>query len=126
MPINLFPCRVAVQDGAVRVEGDGFAFESEVLARAIPAQYVGRSVVLGIRSENVALLEAGAPNGLRARVEILEQLGSDLYVYGRLGPRGVLVRAAPTAPIRQGDELSLAFPEDRIRFFDADSGALIA
>ncbi len=125
MPINLFPCRVTARDGAVRVEGDGFAFESKTLARRIPVRYAGRFVLLGIRAENVTLAEADAPHGLRARVEILEQLGSDLYVYGRLGARTVLVRAAPTAPIRQGDDLALTFPEDRVRFFDAESGELI-
>lgn len=126
VPINLFPCRIVPRDGAVRVEGDGFAFESQVLARVIPPRYLGRSVVLGIRSENVLLMEPSASNALRARVEILEQLGSDLYVYGRLGERPVLIRAAPTAPIRQGDELALTFPEDRIRFFDVESRALIS
>ncbi len=126
MPMNFFEATVVLHNGTIRLEANGFAFHSKVLKKVIPSDYAGKQVSLGIRSENVVVAEPGTEGALLAHVEILEQLGSDLYIYARLGADNVLVRAAPDLPIREGDHVFLRFIDERFRVFDRESGGLIS
>ena len=136
MPINLFGARrrTCADTGQPFVAADAFAFHSPDLA-ALLNGHAGSGgeggtagpLLLGIRSENVAVVDRSEREGeVVARVEIVEQLGSDLYVYCRAGDATILARAAPTAPIRPGDEVGLRFDVSRFRIFDRDTGDLLA
>ena len=48
-------------------------------ARAAPAGAAGREVILGFRPESLEL----STDGLEARVDVVEELGADAYVFCR-------------------------------------------
>ena len=77
----------------------------------------GPSVTLGIRPENVAV----SSDGLALTVELVEPLGSETLVHGRL-PDGtaLLVKQAGALPV--GDTLHIGFPAADIHVFDAATG----
>ncbi len=79
--------------------------------------------VLGIRPEHVAVVP-DAP--LRGRVERRESIGADAYLHVRT-PRGLVVARVPAAQtVAVGDEVALALPPERVRYFDAESGSSIS
>jgi multiple sugar transport system ATP-binding protein len=80
------------------------------------------SVVLGIRPEDLEV----AADGLRVEVDVVEELGSDAYVYGRArqGDQDVPITARVDArrPARKGDVLHVRPQPGRVHVFDAASG----
>jgi multiple sugar transport system ATP-binding protein len=89
----------------------------------VPAGQDGRqAIVLGLRPES---LELGA-DGLSARVEVVEEVGADAYVFcvGEVGGRTTKLVArteAQRAPER-GDRVTLRPKGEEAHFFDPESG----
>ncbi|MBP2315936.1 sn-glycerol-3-phosphate import ATP-binding protein UgpC [Azospirillum soli] len=80
----------------------------------------GREVKLGIRPEHVAVSADGA---LSVTVDLVEALGADTVVYGRL-PNGeaLLVRMAGLPVCREGETLRLDAPPPALHLFDGATG----
>ncbi len=77
----------------------------------------GRKLAIGIRPEHV-LQE---PGGLAFEVDLLEPLGSETVVIGRLPDQSVFsVKLAGGGPV--GDSLAVAIPATAIHVFDAGTG----
>jgi multiple sugar transport system ATP-binding protein len=82
-----------LEDGKLRTSLGDFTL-SDRLRREVEAQGTGRQVIVGVRPENfedAALVPAGnRPNGItfHATIDVLESLGSDVYVYFTRGREG--------------------------------------
>jgi multiple sugar transport system ATP-binding protein len=79
-------------------------------------------VVLGLRPESLEL----APGGIDARVEMVEEIGADAYVFCAADHEGEPVRLvarteARSAPEREA-KVSLCLRGEDAHFFDADTG----
>ena len=111
-PMNLLAGRVGA-DGASFVGGAG----TIPLPQAVP-QLAGRAAILGLRPEQLR------PGGERLRivVEMVEALGADHLIHGRLGSENVVVRAGPDLFAAPESELGLDFPAEAMHWFDAESG----
>jgi len=93
----------------------------------LPAVAAGRDVILGFRPESLEL----ATEGFRARVEAIEELGADSYVFCRtqLGEEEetTLVARVETRRVPQrGDLVALRPVEEDVHVFDAESGARLS
>jgi multiple sugar transport system ATP-binding protein len=87
------------------------------------ADRIGRSVLLGIRAENIDLVEGGPSNGLlRGRSLVVEPLGSHNLV--TIDVAGQLVKATtrPDVTIARDAEVGLRLDWSRVRWLDPDSG----
>ena len=72
---------------------------------------------LGVRPEDMTVSDGGE---LSATVEVVEQLGGETIVYGRLADGQALVaKLAGQAGIRTGDRLSFTLAHERLQIFDA-------
>jgi multiple sugar transport system ATP-binding protein len=87
-----------------------------------------KSVILGFRPEDTVL---GATGGsLPIVVDVVESLGSDAYVYGRVqlaggGEEQVVVRGDGRMPPKIGDTITPAITEEHMHVFAPDSGERI-
>jgi ABC-type sugar transport system ATPase subunit len=98
---------------AVRVpvpahEGEGFTGLAE-----------GRRVVLGIRPHDVR--PHGEDGTLHMEVELVETLGPDAHVHGRVAGHALVVCLPGSRPVARGQTLPLAVTE--LHLFDDESGA---
>ncbi|WP_262123238.1 ABC transporter ATP-binding protein [Anaerococcus sp. Marseille-Q5996] len=75
---------------------------------------------LGIRPENIKLVESDTENSLRVKVKYLENLGSITAYYFDLADATACL-TSENHSIREGDEINIAFPEKSINLFDYDS-----
>jgi ABC-type sugar transport system ATPase subunit len=75
----------------------------------------GRSVNVGLRPEQLFVDPAGP---LKMRVEVIEPLGSDTLVYGKIGGERLLVRIDPSTAVKVDDFLPLAISPDHLHLFD--------
>ncbi|SMH54439.1 sn-glycerol-3-phosphate import ATP-binding protein UgpC [Azospirillum agricola] len=118
-----------VLDGRIDAEGVGIAMPGGArLPLAAPrVADAGRAVKLGIRPEHLALAAADAPGASSILVELVEALGADTVVYGRL-PDGesLVVRMAGLPACREGDRLTVAPQPGALHLFDAAGGRRLA
>ena len=95
------------------------------LAVSLPSSEQGRPVVVGIRPENLRLTEASVrENRLSVAVEMIEALGADTVVHGRIegGSDVVLARLAGSVDVRLGEVLPLVVESGDLLFFDPETG----
>ncbi|WP_067695051.1 ABC transporter ATP-binding protein [Nocardia jejuensis] len=114
--MNLFT--LPVQDGAVTLGGFRLALPRSVAGTA------GASVVVGIRPEHFELTGDGA--GVGMEVDVVEELGSDAYIYGRTLGDGfgetIVARADWRNPPTKGARLTLNSDPEHTYFFDPADG----
>jgi len=141
-----------LEDGMLRTSLGDFRL-SDRLRREVESSGSGRSVIVGLRPENfedAALVSADArPNGItfRTSIDVLESLGSDVYVYfthgreqgvtaaeldelardsGRADTGGsgdtVVARLDAATRIREGQEAELWVNGRAMHIFDPASG----
>ena len=98
----------------------GVAIGDLVLAADGPAGEPGRPVTVGLRPEHLELAGGGP---IPLKTELLERLGADTIVHGRLGDGTALVARAPGAlALRLGETIRLAIAPGHIHLFDTESG----
>ncbi|HWG85284.1 MAG TPA: sn-glycerol-3-phosphate import ATP-binding protein UgpC [Deinococcales bacterium] len=80
----------------------------------------GLPVTLGVRPENLELRQGGS----RLVADMVEPLGADTLVHGRLVSGGavVTVRLPGSIMVREGDTLELGVPPERLHLFDHQTG----
>ncbi len=112
--MNIVPCTTG--DGQYHIAGHGSGpFGAD---RERPA------VKLGIRPEHISLTEPGE-GIVNGRIEVVEYLGADTFVYVDCGDVGqIIVRTDDVADGMRGRPTGLAFDPAHLHFFDADDMAV--
>jgi multiple sugar transport system ATP-binding protein len=102
------------------------------IPRALKSAAGSGRVTVGLRPEALELVGAG--KGLPAVVNIVEELGSEAYIYAQLAHRAtqsvtvandIIARVDPGNPPRIGEKVNLHIKEGAMLLFDAESGARI-
>lgn len=124
-PMNFLPGVVHVNGSgtAVRV-GESHIAPSAALAPTFSTKN-GQSILLGIRPENLTLAPTQQANTIRARVLVIEPLGSHKLLTMQVGEEISKVSVAPDQPVAPNDTVWLHFDPDKIRWMDAASGEAI-
>ncbi|CAO3354585.1 sn-glycerol-3-phosphate import ATP-binding protein UgpC [Azospirillum sp. A26] len=117
-PMNVLDGRIDDRGEAVLLPGG----QRLALPQARPTD-AGRPVKLGIRPEHMAIAAEGVSGGFSIEVELVEALGADTVVYGRL-PDGesLLVRMAGIPTVRERDRLTVTPQDGALHLFDAVTG----
>jgi multiple sugar transport system ATP-binding protein len=111
------------------VEANGHLLAKNAgLEIAVPAAYaerlrpqVGRNLTLGIRPENLHVATDADPPGLTfsSKVEVVEQLGSEILLDVRVGDDSMVAAVDPGTQAKVQESLRLAVDPGRVHFFDA-------
>jgi sn-glycerol 3-phosphate transport system ATP-binding protein len=98
---------------------DGARFSVGGTALSLPGSAPrGGELILGLRPEHTALNRNGAA-GWPLRVEMIEMLGAERLVYGRIGDSLFTVRVdGMVAPPALGDAVSLQMAPEHLHWFD--------
>jgi multiple sugar transport system ATP-binding protein len=82
-------------------------------------------ITVGVRPEAWRLVSE-SEGGLPVRVTVVEELGSDAFVYGTSGvegtPNNIIVRVSARDTVRKGDTLHLTTDPRHVHVFDTDTG----
>ncbi|MEQ3549194.1 ABC transporter ATP-binding protein [Pseudonocardia nematodicida] len=115
-PMNFLDGRVDVS-GSVTVDlGGGTATGPDALRTMH-----GNAIHLGIRAEAIEIGTEQRAGSIRARVEVVEPLGSAVLITARIGDQEIKVQAPNTFHADSGDTVWLTFPEHQIRWYDAET-----
>ncbi len=108
---------------AGRLDPGGVALGDLILAQGGQTGDPDRKVTIGLRPEN---LELAGDGPILLKTELLERLGADTIVHGRLGDGTVLIaRTSGALALRLGETIRFAIAPEHIHLFDVDSGRRI-
>jgi len=82
-------------------------------------------LVLGVRPEDVDIVGAGARNAIEVTVDVVEPLGDETYVYFSLAGVTYTASIASGQHVREGDQISISYPNEVVHVFDRSTGATI-
>ena len=109
--MNLFSAPIT--DGGVRIGDQVVPIPRDVLARCS-----GSEVMFGIRPEHVEIVSSG----LKLEIDVVEELGSEAFVFGRADINGrtqtIVARADWRDPPQKGDVVAVRFDEAHAHVFD--------
>jgi sn-glycerol 3-phosphate transport system ATP-binding protein len=114
--MNFLPGRI-VEGGRVVLDG-GAALPLPHDARVAP----GSPVTVGLRPEHFAV--DGVAASLNLAVDLVEMLGADTIIHGRIEGAGpnILARLPGTARVSAGHRVALSIAPEQIHLFDAATG----
>jgi multiple sugar transport system ATP-binding protein len=120
---------VTLADGNGRVTAKNSGLEIEVPAAQADRlrPHVGKQVTFGVRPEDLHVANDRDPAGLtfNSKIEVIEQLGSEILLDVRVGDDTMVASVDPTTRAKIQDTLRLAANPERLHFFDAKSEAAI-
>ena len=121
-------------DAVVSVEGDKAVLdlgESKITLagdkakKLIDGGYDGKTVVMGIRPEDVyddeAVIEANPGTTIESTVRVYELLGAEVYLYFDYAGANFTARVKPSTTARTGDTVKLALEPSKIHVFDKET-----
>ena len=129
-PVNLFVAGFIGSPAmnllsATAVDGQAKIGDYLVPVDAGASKKMNGDIVVGVRPESWRVVSAEA-GGLPVQVNVVEELGSDAFVYGTSGvegtPSSVIVRVSGRASVHKNDVLHVTTDPANVHVFDAESG----
>jgi multiple sugar transport system ATP-binding protein len=125
--MNFATVRMTDGDGRVTARNDGMAIEVPSAQAERLRAHIGEHLTLGIRPEDLHVAGDADPAGLTfpCKVEVVEQLGSEILLDVRVGEETMVAAVEPTIRTKVQDTLRLAVNPERLHFFDTKSEAAL-
>ena len=112
--------------------GDELYAQSETLRLRLPLDrhaalkdYIGKSIVMGLRPEDIYDTAYTAPGikaaTIEAKVDVTELMGNEIFLYLISGPWAFTARVDPRSQARVGNTVALTINLDRLHFFDPET-----
>jgi multiple sugar transport system ATP-binding protein len=108
--MNFVP--VTVTNGTAKAAG----FEVTLPKAVAPGQ-----ATLGFRPETATDRIVDPANTLEMKVDVVERLGSDQYLYGQVGGDAVTARVDPKMKVEAGDKVKLGLDTRTLHLFEAET-----
>ena len=144
-PCNLFVAgfigspQMNFTDAVVSKKGEDVMLQVGKYALKVPVSkkkalidggYVGKTVVLGIRPENVHDEEAFIANSpdsiIETTIKVYELLGAEVYLYFDVEGTQMTARVNSRTELRNGDHAKFALDMEKIHLFDKETELTIA
>lgn len=119
--MNFFDVELRTEsDGTGTLIGDDFTYDvSEKVAKSANGR---RDCILSIRPENFNVVNASSSgDSIRARVDVVEVVGSDNFLYLDVGGRECRVRTPSEVEPKEGETIEISFDEADLHLFDRDT-----
>jgi multiple sugar transport system ATP-binding protein len=115
--------------GRIIKKGDKFYFDEGKFQVKVADEmmsslegYVGKSITFGVRSEDIYdklfVTEAPPENSITASVEVIEPMGSEVYLYLTTGLNSFIAKVGGHAKPIINQDMDLVFDMSKVHFFD--------
>jgi len=91
-----------------------------IFGRPLP-QLAGNPVAIGVRPEDLQLVDAAGQSWTRGDVELIEDLGSDRFLHVKCANVEMIARAGRESTIKQGDPVGLSVAPEQVHIFKDDT-----
>lgn len=124
-PMNFLKAKVLADDKDVFLAIGDFQLEVPDVWKAHLREMADKTVILGIRAENIEVHPETNGGRLPANVIVAEPLGSQQLLTVQVGDDVLKVATKPDLSVQPGHAIGLALVKDKIRIFDVQTGAAI-
>ena len=128
--MNFIEATLVREDGAWFIDADDFRVRAPKTFHAQLEPHARRPVIFGIRPEDMAVHDpaagAGDGNTVTARADVVETLGSEIFVYLTCGPHSIVARMeVPERPLVVGQTLEVDLKMVKTHIFDQETSQTI-
>ena len=128
--MNFIDATVVAEDGALFIDAGSFRVKAPEEFHAPLEAYAGQPLIFGVRPEDMAAYDPangpGDGNILTACAEVVETLGSEIFVHLSCAPHTMVARMeVPERPLRVGQELQVALKMTKTHLFDQKTSKTI-
>jgi multiple sugar transport system ATP-binding protein len=128
-PMNFFEGRVEQKGGAIHFNEGSFSVRVEDAMAAKLTSRIGQTVIFGVRPEDVEdalyVTNPSPEQQIKARVEVVEPMGSEVYLYLNTGKHTFIARVDVHDNADVNQQLTLVLNMKKSHFFDPKSGETI-
>ena len=130
--MNFLDATVEVSGDAasLKVAGSSIPLPPSKAKKLIDGGYNGKTVVLGIRPEDVhdepEFLAKSPDTVLEAKIRVYEMLGAEVFLYFDYEGASMTARVEPSTKARTGDTVKFALDASKIHVFDKETEEAIA
>ena len=121
-------------DAQVKVKGNDVTLTVGKYTLKLPASkakavidggYDGKTVVMGIRPENVSdsqmMIETSKDSVVEATINVYELLGAEVFLYFDVEGFSMTARVDPRTTARTGDRVKFALDMEKVHLFDKET-----
>ncbi len=129
--MNFIDAQVTKEGESVMLEFEGNKIKvPETKAKAlIDGDYIGKTVVMGIRPEDIhddeIMISSNPDAVIETTIRLYELLGAEVYLYFDLGKTSCTARVNPRTTARVGDNIKFAFDLNKLHVFDKETEKVI-
>lgn len=139
-PANMFVAgfigspQMNFMEGVLVSEGNSYTIKIDDIKLSIPKEvgkgladkgYLNKTIILGIRPEHIYNETRKTVIELDGFVELIEMLGSEKYVYIKLGNHQLISIIDSDINIENHKDIKIYFDERKLHFFDKDTELII-
>ncbi len=128
--MNFIEVTLASENGAIYIDAEGFRVQAPESFNTHLEPYIGRSVIFGVRPEDISAhdpaMSGNEQNTLTAHADVVETLGSEIFVYLTCGAHSIVARmAVPERPPTVGETLEVDITMSKTHIFDKETSKTI-
>ena len=126
-PMNFVEGRIVKKDSKLYFDETGGRIKVKIVDEMIPllTPYEGKAVTFGIRSENIYdklfYTEAPPENTVSMACEVVEPMGSEVYLYLSSGKHTVIAKVGSQDNPPLNQDMDLVFDMTKAHFFDRET-----
>lgn len=124
-PMNFMDGQVQSSNGRVEVYIGDFRIIPEEKLQPLLRAYHDKSIILGIRAENMETFIKPVDDALEVEVLVVEPLGSQNLLTIKIREHIIKASTHPTLAVEPGMHVWLKFPSNKIRWLDQASGVAL-
>ena len=124
--MNFSSAKIAKMNGDIIVDTGDVAVTLPANKKDVYAEHIGKEVVLGIRPEDLHdpnFIPPGVDQQslIEAKVDVMEMMGNEVFVYLKVGDRSMIARVDPRTDYKVGDTIQISGNTDNLHLFDKDT-----
>ena len=128
--MNFGDAKISKMNGVITVDTGDVALNVPVEQRDVYADYIGKDIVFGVRPEDLhdpKFMPPGVenPSLIEAKVDVMEKMGNEVFVYLNIGNRSMIARVDPRTDYKVGETVQVAGNTHNLHFFDKTTGVAI-
>ncbi len=120
-PMNIGVADIVEENGKIMAKEEGMVVVFPKSRHELLKPYVGKRILLGVRSEDLTFTKKPTENNLRASVTVIEPLGNETHLYLNTKENQYIARALPENEFNVGDEVDFTPSIDKVHLFDYET-----
>ncbi|MBU0935054.1 MAG: sn-glycerol-3-phosphate ABC transporter ATP-binding protein UgpC [Spirochaetes bacterium] len=120
-PMNFMTVKVTKGDKGLILDEGSFQLVPAADHAKYLESYVGKSVTMGIRPEDLHYAEKASTFQIKAKISVVEPLGAEIHLWARTTSNQFVSRVGPQYVLHIGQDVSFDPVMEQARYFDVET-----